>query len=287
MDDVLGPGVARCSAVLVVPGKSGLRWDSMASKLVTDREKSTNAVIAAARTHGAVAASAIAQALAGVVDKGEKQPDVALLLELCTRVLDRSIGQVVTADKANEAELADDAEPRERRDERAATLNADIVELKEIATGLLGRAVLQPLRLQGTTPRDPLALMRYAEGVAGALRTVELPKSRVRGARFHAKEWAERLEETIEGLSEALRDVSREAREAEGTLVAKNRALAEHDRIFGDVATLVSALLRMGGEVELAARVRPSARRPGQTVEAAEGGEEAPPEPGAGGASGG
>lgn len=259
---------------------------AMASKLVTDREKSTNAVIAAARTHGAVAASAIAQALAGVLEKGEKQPDVALLLELCTRVLDRSIAQVVTTDKANEAELADDAEPRERRDELAATLNADIVELKEIATGILGRAVLQPLRLQGTTPRDPLALVRYAEGVAGALRTVELPKSRVRGARFRAKEWVQRLEETIEGLSAALRDVAREAREAEGTLVAKNRALVEHDRTFGDVATLVSALLRMGGEVELAARVRPSVRRPGQTVEAAEGGQDAAPDAGAEGAGG-
>lgn len=257
----------------------------MPSKLVTDREKSTNAVIAAARTHGAVAANAVAQTLGGVLAKGEKQPDVALLLELCTRALDRSITQVVASDAANEAELADDAEPRERRDEISATLNADIIELKEIATGLLGPAVLKALRLQGTTPRDPLALLRYAEGVVGALRTVELPKSRVRGAKFHAEEWAQRLEETIAALSEALRDVAREAREAEGTQVAKNRALAEHDRIFGDVATLVSALLRMGGEVELAARVRPSVRRPGQTVEAAEGGEAAAPEGGAVGAS--
>ena len=238
----------------------------MASKLVTDREKSTNAVIAAARTHGAVAADAVAQALAGVLEKGEKQPDVGLLLELCTRVLDRSIGQVVATDKANEAELADDAEPRERRDELAATLGADIVELKEIATGILGRAVLRPLRLEGNTPRDPVVLLRHAEGVVEALKTAELPKSRVRGARFRAKEWAERLDGTIGGLKAALQDVARETREAEATLVAKNRALAEHDRIFGDVATLVAAVLRMGGEVELAARVRPSSRRPGQTV---------------------
>jgi len=245
----------------------------MPSKLVTDREKSTNAVLAAARTHGAIAAEAIAGALEGVLTKGEKQPDLTLLIELCTRVLDRSIRAVVAADAAHEAELADDATPRSSRDEHAATLNADIVELKEIATGLLGRAVLQPLRLEGTTPRDPLALMRYAEGVVEALKTAKLPKSRVRGATFHAKEWAERLTETTVALGSALQDVAREAREAEGTLVAKNRAIAEHDRVFGDMATLVSALLRVGGEDELAARVRPSPRRPGQTVEVAEGGE--------------
>lgn len=53
----------------------------------------------------------------------------------------------------------------------------------------------------------------------------------------------------------------------------------EHDAIFGNVASLVSALLKIGGQPELAARVRPSARRPGQTVELAEG-DDIPQEPG-------
>lgn len=243
----------------------------MQSKLVTDREKSTNAVLAAARTHGALAAEAIGGALEGVLAKGEDLPDLALLIELCTRVLDRSIEAVVAADAAHEKELADDADPRSRRETHAATLNEDILELKEIATGLLGRAVLPMLRLDGATPRDPLALMRYAEGVVEALETAKLPKSRVRGATFHTKDWTKRLTATTEALGLALQDVAREAREAEGTQVAKNRAIAEHDRVFADMAALVSTLLRVGGEDELAARVRPSARRPGQTVEVAEG----------------
>lgn len=73
----------------------------MQSKLVTDREKSTNAVLAAARTHGALAAEAIGGALEGVLAKGEDLPDLALLIELCTRVLDRSIEAVVAADAAH------------------------------------------------------------------------------------------------------------------------------------------------------------------------------------------
>ena len=110
---------------------------------------------------------------------------------------------------------------------------------------------------------------RLVEGVVAALRTATLPPSRVPGAVFGALAWAHRLEQSAEALSLTLADVAREAREAEATLVAKHRALDDHDRTFGDVATLVSALLRMGGEVELAARVRPSARRPGQTLEVA------------------
>lgn len=250
----------------------------MSSKQVTDRQKSAGAVIAAARTHGPRAATAVASTLSPVLAKHEKQPDLALLVELSTRTLEAAIDTLVQADDAHEAELSDDAGPRTRRDELATTLYDELIELKEIATGLLGSPALALLRLEGTTPRDPVVLVRHAKGVVSALETAKLPKSRVRGAAFHAKEWVERLTEHNDALSSALGDVAREAREAEGTLVAKNRALAEHDRTFGDVATLVSAVLRIGGDAELAARVRPSPRRPGQTVELAEG-DATPPSP--------
>ncbi|MCA9651572.1 MAG: hypothetical protein KC501_16765, partial [Myxococcales bacterium] len=251
----------------------------MPSKLVTDRQKSAAAVIAAARTHGSQAAEAISTTLGPHLAKAEDRPDVELLLELSTRALETAITTLVQADTAHEAELSDDAGPRRQRDELATALYDDLIELKEVATGLLGRGALQPLRLEGTTPRDPTVLVRHAEGVIEALRSAELPKSRVRGAKLHTDEWAQRLSEHTEALSSTLGDVARELREAEATLVAKNQALAEHDRTFGDVATLISAVLRMGGQTELAARVRPSPRRPGRTVAVAEGeGEPASPE---------
>ena len=251
----------------------------MSSKQVTDRQKSAAAVIAAARTHGSTAASTVAATLSPVLAKPEKQPDLALLVELSTRTLEAAITKLVQADDAHEAELSDDAGPRTRRDELGTTLYDDLIELKEVATGLLGSTSLALLRLEGTTPRDPTVLLRHAEAVAAALSTAKLPKSRVRGATFHAKEWAERLTEHTQALSSALADVAREVREAEATLVAKNRALAEHDRTFGDVATLVSAVLRMGGQRELAARVRPSSRRSYQTTELADAGDAQPPAP--------
>ena len=256
----------------------------MLSKLVTDRQKSASAVIAAARTHGPQAATAVAAVFDPHLARGEEQPDVELLLELSTRALEAAIDALAKADAAHEAELSDDAAPRQQRDEVATALYDDLVELKEVATGLLGRAALDPLRLTGTVPRDPTVLVRHAKSVIEALQTAKLPKSRVRGAKLHADEWAERLGEHTEGLSAALGNVAREVREAEATLVAKNQALAEHDRVFGDVATLVSAVLRMGGQTELAGRVRPSPRRPGRTVEVAEGeGEGEEVTPGAGG----
>jgi hypothetical protein len=48
--------------------------------------------------------------------------------------------------------------------------------------------------------------------------------------------------------------------------VKKQRTMAEYDRTFSTTANLVSHLLRTAGEIELARRVRPSTRKPGQTI---------------------
>jgi hypothetical protein len=250
----------------------------MPSKLVTDRQKSAQAVIAAARTHGPRITDTVASTLAPFVKKGEKQPDIGMVLELSARALDQAIDAAVEADVAHETELADDDGFRKARDEKVAALYEAIGELKEVAVGLLGRGVTKVLRLDGTTSRDAVVLARYAGEVATALESAKLPKPRVRGAKFHADEWAEKLRADAKALTQAVNAVTRETREAEATLVAKNRALDAYDSTFTNVATIVSGLLRMGGDPEIAARVRPSARRPGQTVEVAEGSESINPE---------
>ncbi|MEM9463382.1 MAG: hypothetical protein AAGF11_55080 [Myxococcota bacterium] len=160
----------------------------MPSKLVTRREKSARAVIAAARTHGPLAAGAITNIIEPLLGKKEEPPSVSMMLELCARVLEGAIDAVVDADDIHEAELADDTEPRRRRDQISSNLRASIVELKEIVIGLLGRSALKPLRLTGDTPRDPVVLLRYAQNVIEALLTADLPPPRVRGASFYAED---------------------------------------------------------------------------------------------------
>lgn len=61
-----------------------------------------------------------------------------------------------------------------------------------------------------------------------------------------------------------------EAHEAQTTQAAKKGAMEGYDGLFGAVAGLLSHLLLVAGERELAAKVKPSARRPGQTTEEAE-----------------
>jgi len=238
----------------------------MPSKLVTDRQKSAAAVIAAAHSHAARATAALTELFEPVVGKGQKLPDLGSIFALSEAALARATGALVDADIEHERELADDEAPRAKRDEIAAGLYADIVEFREVVTGLLGGAALPMLRLTGATPRDPVVLARLARDVSAALSSQKLPKSRVRGATFRAEDWVERLDDRITPLEKAIDVVAREVREAEGTQATKNRALEAYDETFRKVATLLSATLSIAGEDELASRVRPTARRPGRTA---------------------
>jgi hypothetical protein len=56
--------------------------------------------------------------------------------------------------------------------------------------------------------------------------------------------------------------VAREVREAQTTQAAKNGAMEGYDALFGGVAGLLSHLLLVAGERELAAKVKPSGRKP-------------------------
>lgn len=72
------------------------------------------------------------------------------------------------------------------------------------------------------------------------------------------------------GLQGALGQAATETREAQDSPSKKNRAIKAFDRLFTGEATSRSVLFTLGGERGAAYKVRPSARRRGQTGEQAE-----------------
>lgn len=237
----------------------------MPSKLVTDRQKSANAVIAAGETHAERVAAELDALLSPYLQRGEKMPDLALFTRLVTRALADARDRMVAADEAHLDELADDGPPREARDEVATALYSELTELREWLTGLYGAAALKRLGFSDATPRDPVQMERFAGEVARALGSKDLPKPRRKGVRWDPGETVARIEELREALRGHLKDVAREAREAEATLVAKTAAISAYDERFSRAATALGGVFRLAGHVELANRVRPSSRRPGQT----------------------
>jgi hypothetical protein len=238
----------------------------MPSKLVTDRQKSARAVAAAANTHGASVGEALKGLLAPHLQGGEQMPDVGLLCLLVGRLLLSQNEKLVAADAAHEAELNDDGAPREARDRAAFEVRRVLVDLRATVAAVHGSAGLKQLGLTGATPEDPSVLAVEGAAVLTSLEdaSISLPAPR-RGTSLNRQDFADELREHLAPLQSALATVSREAREAETTLAAKQAAMTANDRAFSLGAAWLTATFSLAGREDLAARVRPSVRRPGQT----------------------
>ena len=237
----------------------------MAAKQVTDREKSANAVVAVGQTQAEAAEVALSKLLKPHLAKGESLPDTGLVMILIARAIEASKTRMVEADAAHEAELGDDAAIRQARDEAADALSDKLVELREVVVGVYGGATASTL-FSGPVPQDPVVLSRFAGEVATEMARVKLPAPRVKGAKLDPAETASDLRELRATLDAAIKEVAKEVREAQATLDEKNRALGSYDELFGCGATTLTGLLRMAGKADLAAKVKPSTRRPGQTA---------------------
>lgn len=249
----------------------------MAARMVVQRERSATSVRSALDAFSERVGAKLTALTASQVGEGEKAPDWAYSMRLLGRALAQGAEAMRKADDAHEQELADDAAPRDARDVAVTKLYDAVVALREVATGLYTSKVLPSLGLVGSTPRDPVLLVRYAENVVDKLGKVALPASRVANAAIDTAGVGCSLQGLVDELSAAVADVGREEREAQLTLSTKRAAIAAHDTLFGGVATVTEGLLRLVSENDLAEKVRPSARRPGVTVENEDGDEPVTP----------
>lgn len=245
----------------------------MPSKQVTDREKSARAVAAAANTHAATVAASVEELLRQHLQKSEKMPDVGLLLVLVGRSIEAAFATLKAADKAHENELSDDAAPRERRDAAAESVRGTMVDLRAAIESAYGVDGLRALGIDAAVPEDPSVLAAVAERASTGIDKAQakLPPPRRRGVKVDLAPFAEDLGTALPKLNKALSEVAREEREAEATLANKWTAMEKNDRTFARAASFLSAAAALGGHDEIAARVRPSGRRPGQTAAPNEG----------------
>jgi hypothetical protein len=238
------------------------------AKQVTDRQGATNTVVSAADTHAARLAEKFAAMFGPFLQAKEKMPDIALVVKLVSRYQQHKIDSLVAKSDAHDRELADDAEPRERRDGAADALGSEIIEIRDTLQSTFGPAIVGELGLAGQTDREPKAILAKSKRVLTDLKNAKRkwPNPRRRGVKIQPAEWVEDLEPHIVTLEKALGDVARETREAQATGEAKAQAMQENDDAFSRVATFLSALFRLVGDYVLARKVRPSARRPGQIL---------------------
>jgi hypothetical protein len=237
----------------------------MSSKQITDRQKSADSVIAAGETHAEEVAKALGAIAKRHLKKGQEVPDFALVVRILCAELTELKDAMVSADEAHEAELSDDPAVRKQRDDAAKALYDEVVQLREMLVGAYGGAKAAEI-ISGSTPDDPVVLARFAGEVAKNLEKTKLPAPRIKGAKLDAAELASSLRDKRARVEKALKDVQREAREAQVTLGAKISAVGAYDKGFAGAATALTGLLIASGRDDLAAKVKPSSRRPGQTA---------------------
>ena len=251
----------------------------MPSQALIARKRSVEHLVQTAATSAVLIDERLNQALAPVL--ANEPVVVAPLVRALGRAVQQSYDEAAEAERAHEDELLDDPDPRHRRDFQASRATTAVIDLRDGVRGTYGVQAEAKLGVVGPTPRDPQAiwvtgsnvLPRIAEAVSG-------PAVRA-GFSFDPTPARATLQEALPLLQVALADVAREKKEADQTLTTRQARLDAHDRTFSRVANLLTALLEAIGEYELAARVRPSARRPGltQLEEEAEAAAPAPPPP--------
>ena len=236
----------------------------MASKATIRRQKSAQDVIASGKTHKVMIASEMAKAFGEDII-----PAVELIIDRTSADLSAKTEAMVAADDAHLAELRDDPSQRTERDNLTDELHDRTVTVRGQLDALFGPEYVTRTGFEGDTPDDAVALLRLVKTVLTNLVEIKPPESRVPGYTFDATVWQKQLSEPLDRLDALVTKVAEEERQAEATLTAKHASISEFDRAFSCTASLISTLLEIAGEDELADRVRPSTRRKGQTNEVA------------------
>lgn len=237
----------------------------MASKQVTDRDRSSSQVTATVEANSNEVDQKLRALLNGFLEAGESMPDIALFVRLIRRHLLRATSELNAADLAHEAEIGDDALPRLERDDGETDLRDTVVNYRNAVSVGYGDAAVRAHGVGSAAPSDPRGLIRYAKDFhAGLIDAARAPATPPRGGVVVDRAvLAAELAPRIARLEAALEVVDREAAELKLTQTAKDAAIIANDVAFSGVANALEGLLILAGRRDLAERVRPSARRSG------------------------
>ncbi len=233
---------------------------SKLSKMAANRLAVTATVTSSATVHGAEIADNLHHLL---FPDGPQRTEVThKFLSVLGSLLDRAAVEVQEADLAHAAEMLDDEEPRQRRDDAQNLLAATLLEQRKVLDSLYGERLSGVYGLAAALPTQSTALLQRARTVCQQLRSQPITARPLRaGLTVKASDLLTELTERIEALSSALGDVKREEREGQLTLERKNQATAEWQTTYQGVTYAFYGLYLLAGRPDLAERIEPTARR--------------------------
>ncbi len=251
----------------------------MRDKMIRNRRRSSLSVESSVEIHGEQVAADLEEFFANKLREGETMPAFLIILQFLQRLLASAREGLTRVAAEHLTEVDGDNKTRRRRDvlkERLATKGR---RLRDVLDGLFGPGSgLELAGLDRRAAQEPVDLMAQTERIMERFSAIDTGTIRPDLAGFSMDPAAmiADLQPDYDELRGLVDEQNRENRRSDATVIAKNEAMDEFDRVFRHVGSTLAAYYSLAGHEELAKRVTPSTRRAGRTrseVEAEEKGE--------------
>ncbi len=237
---------------------------SLHSTMALQRKRAVLDLAASLAAQGDTAAASLEERLKEVLEDGEEMPDVRHLFTLLERLVRGAGDDLDEADGDRFVRGMRLRVLREQARQTKAELHGEVVAVRKALVDLYGsRQVRFQFGLAERTPRGTANLADEARQLTARLDHPELvlPAPLAPGLVPDVAGWVGRLKPLSARLENLLSELERRRIGADDGVIEQRREMAACDETYLLVAHTAEALFRLAGEMELARRLRPKAKR--------------------------
>ncbi len=248
--------------------------------MIRDRRKSSLSVESSVEIHGERVAVDFEAKYTDRLPEGVAMPPFLIVLQFFQWLLATAREGLVGAAARHLEEIDGDNKARRQRDELTQKLETKGRGIRDVLDRIFGEGAGKEIAgLDRRTAQEPVDLLAQTERLIERVRAMDVTTWRpeLPGFSMDPETLIADLEPDYRAMVEVVREMNRENRRSDATLIAKSEAMEDNDLIFRSCASILAAVYYLAGHEELARRVAPSSRRAGRTraeVEAEEKGEE-------------
>lgn len=232
------------------------------SQAVLNRIRLANDLHSSLDVHGKKIADRWEELLSPYLEDGERL-ELTTLVRATDRLVADRLRQLEASEEQHRAELDQDSILRERRRHWAGELRRRLVDLRQSAKSLYGKAVSEKfLGLRGRTARSLVELQRLGQRVVKRISDPgwRRPETRHLGTELDWDWWKEQIETPLRELESADRAVRADEGETDTALEQKQRDLERYDQQVHAAARWLMATYELIGFEPARKRLLPETR---------------------------